>query len=420
MRLFRFALCGLCLSAAGLRAQTSSQDDDQKQAPPEEIPDFSQLDEYTYVPRSTLSIGERLFLRGPKTTYSGQGSLNPNTYNPQGSTVTGTYTSQPTTATIINPGSDPTIPNIQRTYADGYVDPDGRTIVVTDGIGSGTTTSEAADGRTNTWGYTNNNQLLPNGDIAFHTYSAEITDTTSHEQNGDSTAGIELVMDRDLGTLFKRFKLSLTAGLSLADIRSNVTTAVNGNVTSLTDTYDLFGQVPPSAIYNSPSTITSGTSVADQTILIGNVPLNRNISTYPTSTELTNRYFTQGAYYTFRVGPTVTLPMGKHFNLSVSAGPALIYAGSEMNVLEDLVYATGEPDLTELYQKENNKLVPGYYVDVNVQYQLTDTAGFYVGGVYQSAGDFNQSISSGAGTQYDSKIDFGNQEGLKTGMTVRF
>jgi len=112
--------------------------------------------------------------------------------------------------------------------------------------------------------------------------------------------------------------------------------------------------------------------------------------------------------------------MGKHWNLSLSAGPAIIYAGSEMNVLEDLAFTTNEPDLTDLYQKENNKLVPGYYVDVDLQYQFTDTAGFYVGGVYQGAGSFTQTEASGTGSQYDSKIDFGDQEGVKTGMTVRF
>jgi hypothetical protein len=406
MRLFRLSLCGICICVAGLRAQTNQADEENadKQAPPEEIPDFSQLDEYTYVPKSTLSIGDRLFLRGPKTTFSGQGSLPATTY----------------------PGTNPAVPNVQRTYSDGYVEPDQRTVVVTDGVGSGTAISQASDGRTNTWGYDNINQLLPNGNIAFHSDSAEITDTSSHEENGQSTAGIELMMDRDMGKLGKHFKWSITAGFSLADIRSNIFASVPANVTAVTDTYDLFGQVPPLPVYSSPSTISqttgSGTSAVatnpDETILLGNTPLSRTTTTE--SATVTNRYFTEGAYYTLRVGPTVVMPFGKHWNLSLSAGPMVIYAGAEMNVLEDLAFATNEADLQDLYQKENNKLVPGYYVDVDLQYQLTDTAGFYVGGVYQGAGTFTQSVQSGDGTAYDSKIDFGEQEGVKTGMTVRF
>jgi hypothetical protein len=400
MRLFRLSLCSVCICVAGLRAQTNQQEDsDNKQAPPEEIPDFSQLDEYTYVPKSTLSIGDRLFLRGPKTTFSGQGFV----------------------PAIAYPGVDSSVqvPNIQRTYNDGYVDPDGRTVVVTDGVGSGTSAPAASDGRTNTWGYQNNDQILNNGDIAFHSYSAEITDTTSHEENGQSTAGIELILDRDMGKLGKHLKWSITAGMSLADIRSNIYASVPATLNTVTDTYDLFGQIPPPAVYNSPSTTQSGSgSAADQTILIGNVPLGRTDSN--SETTVTNRYYTQGAYYTFRVGPTVTLPMGKHWNLNFSAGPALIFAGSEMSVLEDLATATGEPDLQYLYQKENNKMVPGYYADVDLQYEMTDTSGFYVGGVYQGAGSFSQAVSTGTGTEYDSKINFGSQEGIKTGMTVRF
>ena len=121
-----------------------------------------------------------------------------------------------------------------------------------------------------------------------------------------------------------------------------------------------------------------------QTILLGNRPIQNlpgfGETTVTTQVVSTNRYFIEGAYYTLRVGPTLILPMGKQFKLTIERGPALIYAGSEYNVLEDLVYATGEPALTQLYQKENTKLLPGYYVDVNLQYDLTETAGFYVGG----------------------------------------
>jgi hypothetical protein len=66
----------------------------------------------------------------------------------------------------------------------------------------------------------------------------------------------------------------------------------------------------------------------------------------------------------------------------------------------------GRAGLTELYQKENTKILPGYYVDVDLQYELTDTAGFYVGGIYQGAGGYSQTVPSGTGTAYDtSKID---------------
>jgi hypothetical protein len=415
MRFLLIALSVACLPVAGLRAA----DADEKPIP-EEIPNFSQLDEYIYVPKSTVSLGTRFFLRGPKTSYQGQG-INPSPVNPGD-------------ASTVN------VPNISRTYIDGTISPDQRTVTINAGLGGEQEVPIASDGRTNTWSYDNQSQILNNGDIAFHTYSSEITDTSEHNVNGAPNAGLELILDHDMGKIGKTWKWSITAGFSIADIHSSTFTSVPTTITTTTDTYDLFGQIPPSAPYTSPNTIsqtvfsasgtvesgsttTTATQSVTQQILLGNVPLNRQLT--ETLTDTTNRYFTEGAYYTLRVGPMVTIPMGGHFKLNVSAGPDLVYLGSELNVLEDLTIATGE-DFQQLYQKENTKILPGYFVDVDLQYQLTDTAGFYLGGIYQGAGSFSQSVPSGtdpntgAGLSYSSKLDFGNQEGLKGGMTVRF
>jgi hypothetical protein len=415
MRYLLLFLCVVCLPVTGLRAA----DADEKPVP-EEIPNFSQLDEYIYVPKSTLSLGARFFLRGPKAAYQGQG-IDPSPVNPGG------------------PLTD-NIPNISRTYIDGTISPDQRTVSINAGLGGEQQVPIAPDGRTNAWSYVNQSQILNNGDIAFHTYSSEVTDPSVHNVNGAPNAGVELILDRDMGKIGKNWKWSITAGFSIADIHASTYVSVPTSVTTQTDTYDLFGQVPPSAPYNSPNTITqnvfsasgtveSGTTTTTATqsvtqqILIGNVPISRVPTTVLTDT--TNRYFTEGAYYTLRLGPMVTIPMGSHFKLNVSAGPDLIYAGSELNVLEDLFIATGE-DFHQLYQKVNTKILPGYFVDVDLQYQLTDTAGFYLGGIYEGAGSFTQSVPSGtdtvtgAGLSYSSKLDFGNQEGFKGGVTVRF
>jgi len=416
MRFLRLALCVACLPVAGLLAQ---QKDEDKGPVPEEIPNFNQLDEYIYVPKSTLSLGTRFFLRGPRTTYAGQGE------NPS----------------IVNPGDASTVgvPNISRTYIDGTIAPDQRTVTINAGLGGETQVPIAPDGRTNTWGYTNANQLLADGNIAFHTYSAEITDTASHEVTGAPNTGMELILDRDMGKIGKNMKWSFTVGFSVADIHASSYLAVPTTISTRADTYDLFGQVPPSAPYNSPSTVsqtvygtggtivsgsssTTATQSVTQQILLGNKPLSSVTTTLDTTTV--NRYFTEGAYYTLRMGPMLTIPWGSHWKLNMSAGPDIFYLGTQLNVLEDLFIATGE-EYKKLYQKYNTKLLPGYYVDVNLQYQLTDTAGLYMGGIYQGAGTFAQSMPSGTdgnnkGLSYTSKLDFGSQEGVKGGITVRF
>jgi hypothetical protein len=428
MRFLRIALCVAFLPLAGIRADDDSKDEE-KQAP-EEIPNFSQLDEYIYVPKSTMSLGERFFLHGPKTNYSGQG-INPSTVDPGDLASTN-------------------VPNISRTYIDGTVGPDSRSVTVNSGLGGQITQPIQSDGRTDTWSYDNSgqtagipSQIQPNGNIAFHTYSSEITDTGDHETTGKSNVGLELILDRDMGKIGKHLKWSFTTGFAISDIHSSIYANVPTTITTLTDTYDLFGQVVPAAPYSSPTVGTQtvygsngqpvvGTTQATQTqsvsqvILLGNQPIGGSAgrSYSYDATDTINRYFTEGAYYTLRVGPTLIAPLGKNLRFTLSAGPALIYSGSVMNVLEDLTIATGE-DFQKLYRKENSKLLPGYYVDANLQYQLTETAGFYVGGVYQGAGSYKQSVPSGTdangnGLSYSSSIDFGSQEGVKGGLTVRF
>jgi hypothetical protein len=411
MSLLRIGLCVACLSLAGLRA---ADDKDEEKQQPEEIPNFNQLDEYTYLPKSTLSLGSRYFLTGPKTTFAGQGAI----------------------PSPVDPGSDPTIGNVARSYIDGAIGVDTRTISITTGVGELTEVPIAPDGRTNTWGYQNSSQLLPNGDMAFHTYTGEVTDTAIHSETGLPSLGLELLMDRDMGKIGKRLKWAITAGFSIADIHASSYANVPTTLTTTTDTYDLFGQVPPPGPYSSPNTIsqavltssggtvsgtssgTTSTQQANQVTLIGNVPLNRTVVNTEILTE--NRYFIEGAYYTLRVGPTLIMPFGQHLKLSVSAGPDLIYSGSELNVLESLTFDPNEPPITNLLQKENTKIMPGYYVSLDVRYDLNDTAGLYLGDVFQGGGGYSQSAPSGTGTAYTSRIDFGDQEGVKGGLTVRF
>jgi hypothetical protein len=417
MRYLLIALCALALPVTAFCAQ----DEDEPKQQPEEIPNFNQLDEFIYVPKSTLSLGSRYFLRGPKATFGGEGS-NPSPVNPGN-------------------GAPATVANISRTYIDGTVYPDARTETQNVGYGATGQVGIPSDGRTNTWSYDLASQLLPNGNIAFHTYGAVMNDTSDHEISGAPTEGIELVLDHDMGNLGKHLKWSFTAGFSIADIHAGETVAVPTQVTTLTDVYDLFGQVPPGAPYHSPVTTTENvlnqngqtvgstttgnateTQTVTQQILLGNAPISRTVTQ---TEELTNnRYFAEGAYYTLRAGPTVILPVGKKFQITLSAGPALIYAGDVYNVLEDFQVATGV-DFQYLYTKQNSKLLPGYYADLDLKYQLTDTAGFYLGSTYQGAGVFKQSLPSGVdengnALSYSAKFDFGSQESFKTGMTVRF
>lgn len=420
MKLLRFAPAFLLFACCIARA-----DDDQKQEqPPEEIPDFSNLDEYVYVPKTTLNFGTR-FLEGPKTSFHGHGQI-----------------PSPT-----DPGSDPTIANIDRTYYDGRVSPDSRSTTVDNGNGTSTTVPVGSDGKTDTWSYDYASQsTTAPGYIQFHTYSGEVVDNSTFTNRGDGNMGIELVANHEMGNVgsSKKITWALTAGFAINDLRSASQHNVLANITTVTDTYDLYGEVAPTAPYSGPgggsttqnivnssgddvddSSGTAETTTVINPILLGNVPLERDSSgAVATSTEVQNRFDIEGAYYTLRVGPSIVVPFGKHWKLTGSLGGVMVYAGDTFTAEEIFTPefadgTTGTPiDVT--YTKNNTRVLPGYYADLDLQYNLTDTAGFYAGGVFQSAGSFNQSVPSGGTDAYGAKIDLSNQSGVRAGMTVKF
>jgi len=421
MKSLRVAFCVALLSVCGLKADDSGQ---KPQQPPEEIPDFNNLDEYVYVPKTTLNMGFRFIFTGPKTTFWGNSSI-PAPENPSVSGVA----------------------NISHTYHDGTVNSDSRTISVDDGNGGVTTIPVPSDGKTNTWSYVSTNQITPDDYMTFHTYSAQVADPTSHDRSGVANAGVELAASREMGKLGKRFSWNITAGFSITDIRSAIFANVGANITTVTDTYDLFGQIPPVAPYSSPGsasqnvvnnagvsvTDSSGTTVTqtvDQTTLLGNVPLSRTTTTAFSADSVTNRYYIDGAYYTLRIGPTLVMPVGSHFKVNLSVGPALIYSGASFGVEEFLYPATGDT-IIQTIQKENSHLLPGYYGDLSIQYDVTETAGLYVSALYEGAGSYSQSVGSGdvlpgqpvetgGSGSYSTRINFDNQSGVRAGMTVKF
>ena len=99
-------------------------------------------------------------------------------------------------------------------------------------------------------------------------------------------------------------------------------------------------------------------------------------------------------------------------------GAALVYSGTSYTVTQ-----TFEPELggeiSDTNSSEAYKLLPGYYADATLQYDLTERAGFYAGAVFQSAGSYTQNVET-ENSHYATKIDLGNQNGVRAGMSIRF
>jgi hypothetical protein len=277
---------------------------------------------------------------------------------------------------------------------DGSVAPDARTTVSESSDGQTVSFPVPDDGKTNTWAYSNDKQLTSNGYMSFHNYSAQIIDTNIRSLNAGRSSGLELSVAYDMGKAFKRFDWSLIAGASLNDIASGMNDKVAARLTTVTDTFNLFGQLPPSAPYSAPSSVSSSVTnadgtissdTADSTVLLGNKPLERAVTTTTDSSSVNNRWKLKGAYFTMRAGPSLTLQFTTRFKASVSAGLAMIYAGSTYSVVESFQPDTGA-EIKETVTDETTKFRIGYYADATLQFDATERTGFYVGAVYQATG----------------------------------
>ena len=392
MKLLRLAFGALLFTAgfAALRAQDGP--------PPQEeiITDFG-LDEYIYTPKFTLNLGIR-GISGAKASFTGHGSI-----------------------ISAQPYNDITTPNLLRTYSDGIVAGDTRTIIDIDGNAS----PISPDGFTNSWSYNYAGQVQSDGNLAFHSYTANIADPGLRQEKLDQNEGVEVVVARDMGNLTKKISWKLFAGLSLNEINTNRTENLASTITTITDYYSLNGQNAPMAPYAGPSTSTvaitnsDGTttnSTVDNTTLLGNHPLGR--TTTVTSGLVSDHWRVKGGYFTLRAGPSLQYDITEKLKATVSAGAALVFAGSTYSVDQIYTPAVGDGIISTV-EDTTEKLLPGYYADATLEYYFTDRAGAYAGAVYQSNGSYDQYIST-PDASYATKVDLSTLSGFRMGMNFRF
>lgn len=420
MKYLRLALVVVASAASLVRAQ-----DEERHAPPVEIPDFSNLDEYIYEPKSVVKLGFR-HLSGPKAKFQGTalGSIpNPEDYDP-------------TKTSALD----------YKVYHDGSVSPDARTTPVVDSSGNAITDPQTgvtlsvpmpADGRTNTWSSTDDRQAdsdhTINGYISFHSYSASVTDREIRNGNSRSTSGLDLTVTRNVGNLYgTKVTWSLVGGISVNDISAKKVDRVHADVQTIADLYSLYGQVAPTAPYSAPSSSSSQTVTnsdgstttisSDSTVLISSTPAGSQTTHDTTGASnynyVYNNWKIKGSYFTFRGGPEVSIAFTSKLHVDFSCGPVLVYSGSNYTVSQTLVPEIGA-DITLVETSSANKLLPGYYADATLQYDLTDKSGFFAGAVFQSAAGYTQHVDNDY-IHYQAKIDLANQSGVRAGMSIRF
>jgi len=369
--------------------------------------------DYFPPPKQKLFIGISV-LSGPKISFSGSGSI-PSGVNPG------------------NPG------DATRTFNDGTISPDARIDATT----QQPLQTVHPDNFTNTWSFTNASQIdAVNTGVDFHTYSAVSDAGSNASGRAGPGGGYDITFERDFGWHLGKIQINLIGGLGLNKISFSKTTTAEATLTTTTfifgtanvsldpttmDPNQLDGNNNPLPVPGLPpaggpttfptSTTDSAGNPVDTSTLVNNQPSSISDPT-PSQTEITENANVNGAYFTLRLGAEIDLPITDKFSASVSGGPALVYAGTTFSVDQTVTPPTGNP-ITSTVSDTFNTVLPAYFANANVEYDLTDTTGLYLGAVFQSTTGYNQSINNPNGN-YTTKIDFGNQEGVRMGVSFKF
>jgi hypothetical protein len=268
--------------------------------------------------------------------------------------------------------------------------------------------SVSPDGLTNNWDYDDESQITSDGYVAMHTYEASINPATV-QKDQPSSLGVELLVTRDMGKLFgTRARWSVIGGFSVNDISGKMDTEETASVVTNTDYFSLNGQSAPAA-----GTTSTGA-------LLDSNPFRADPTT---GTGLVNNHWKlKGAYMAFRVGPSLTIPITERLSASFSVGGVLTYAGSNYTVVQTFLPQTGDAIVDAVSDGASN-IMPGFYADANINFNINERSGLYMGALYQNSGSYRQTISHGGDnpdTEYTTKVDLGSLQGVRAGMSFKF
>ena len=268
-------------------------------------------------------------------------------------------------AAAVNPG--PPTGGANHDYNDGYVRLDS----------SGNT-----GGLTWNWGYQHASQVA--GDtMQFHaTQAGAPSSSGARDVTDDPQFGTELTYQRVLGRLpFMEHGLwgfEAAVGYTCLDLRNNG--GATRQDTTVTDTYQLNGVLPPSAGYN-------GTFSGPGT-LMGDTPTRTTASSV---TTLSSHEKLSGDLYSIRLGPFAEWNFTPKLSLAASVGLTLAPGDVDYDFSETSTTAAGVTTVVSGHSSKSD-LLYGPYASVMLRYDFCESWGAFVGAQFQSLTDLEQSI----------------------------
>jgi hypothetical protein len=332
---------------------------------------------------------------------------------------------------------------VQRLYHDGGVGMDGARNNETDAAGNvfstpggryaGRTVDSAGNesfigdylsytaDRTRNWGYQTAGQIGGDGRLALNVFSAQSSGATAAAEAGAS-GGFEISVNRRLRRFGKRAEFGITGMFGMNDIDAATSGSIRANLVALTDYYRLYAPAPE-APYTGPVfqdlkdaagnvILVNGQEI---TVPLGDFPDERRTNTTINGANILGNWKINGAYYVFRVGPSVRIFITNRLALSFDAGLATAFVGSQFQVEESIQLDTLDNPISTTETGEKTDFLMGFYGAGAVEYWMTDRTNAHAGAAYESLDRYQQSIS---GRTAD--IDIGSTITVRLGLTTRF
>lgn len=284
------------------------------------------------------------------------------------------------------------------------------------------------DGLSWFWAYRNEGQVNVEADtISMH--STTVAPVKSKDASDDPQHGAQVKWNRELGHGKENkvrwgFEVGFGwSGLDIEDSRS-----LQGGARTITDTYNLGGVDPgdniipegatePDPVDFGPGKLYPGTYDGPGS-LIDDLP-NRTFDSNRRGALVTGTRTFEGNLWFMHLGPYVEFPIVKKLSAVVSGGLAVGCLHGEYSYNErSVVTAPGytSPVITRSRgQDEDTQALVGGYISATLLYEIDTRWGIFVGGQFQSLGEYS---SSTAGRKVE--IDLSTTPFVTAGVSCSF
>lgn len=278
----------------------------------------------------------------------------------------------------------PTLPPINTPgqvygYTDGFVQPDS----------TYSATADPAVTDTTFFGYQDASQrsVDGNGDniLSYHVYGADFAQDIGSEKAAAGHSW-ELKYERDIGRVGKA-RWGLQGGFSFNGSDASRSETLTGDLRTVRDIYNFGSNAIPQgadgAGYGNGVFVRPAPTTENPTPVINLAPIapvaRDDSQVTPDAAIVNGTYELSAAFYHFRLGPSVVIPIGQRFGVIASAGVAATVASSRFSSRQELVDDEENTLSTSDESASESDVAVGAYAETQAIFRVNRGVSIYTG-----------------------------------------